>query len=257
MVHRLLKAITTGVGRQGLLLVLALAAAAGGVIAIIIGVAHQQSAPQPSASAAGQISSTHRPKTTPAEGPRTPAATSGPSSTGPTQPAGSSAKTPLPPSVPVSIGIPAIGVQSAVISIGKAADGTLAVPQPGPNLNKAAWYEDSVTPGQDGPAVIEGHIDSVYGPSVFFKLGALRPGDQITVTRRDDSVVRFQVNAVRSYATHGDFPTEIVYGGDLGQPTLRLITCSNFDDSTGHYVGNTVVYAHLTAVHHTKPATRQ
>jgi sortase (surface protein transpeptidase) len=164
------------------------------------------------------------------------------------------ADTSISASVPVAIDIPAIDVHSSVISIGKAADGTLAVPQPGPNLDKAAWYKDSPTPGQTGPAVIEGHVDSVYGPSVFFRLGALRPGDRITVTRRDDSVMTFDVNAVRSYATHGTFPTEVVYGGDLAQSSLRLITCSNFDESTGHYIGNTVVFAHLSAVHHTRPA---
>lgn len=254
MVNRFSKAITTGVGRQGLLYLLALAAAAGGVIAIVIGVTHQQSAPQPTASAAGQISVPHVQKapsvnTTPGS----PSDHQGHSATKVKHQL-APADTSLPPSVPVSIDIPAIGVHASVISIGKAADGTLAVPQPGPNLNKAAWYDDSPTPGQTGPAVIEGHIDSTYGPSVFFKLGALRPGNVITVTRRDHAVVTFTVNAVRSYATHGQFPTTVVYGGDLSQPTLRLITCSNFDTSIGHYVGNTVVFAHLTAIHHTKQA---
>ena len=146
----------------------------------------------------------------------------------------------------MSIDIPSIHLHSAVIKIGKAADGTLAVPQPGPDLNKAAWYEDSVTPGEDGPSVIEGHIDSDAGPSVFYDLGAVRPGDTISITRVDGSVATFTVNGVRAYASHADFPTVAVYGSDLNHPTLRLITCSNFDHSIGHYVGNTVVFAHLT-----------
>jgi sortase (surface protein transpeptidase) len=245
MVHRLLKAITTGVGRQGALYLLALAAAAGGVIAILIGITSQQSAPRPPASAAGHVS--------PASGNGTNAVSPPKSGSSATPPKPPPADTSIPASVPVAIDIPAIGVHSRVIAIGKAADGTLAVPQPGPNLDKAAWYKNSPTPGQSGPAVIEGHVDSVDGPSVFFKLGALRPGDRITVTRRDDSMMTFEVNAVRSYATHGAFPTEVVYGGDLAQSSLRLITCSNFDDSTGHYIGNTVVFAHLSAIHHTRP----
>jgi sortase (surface protein transpeptidase) len=161
---------------------------------------------------------------------------------------------PLPASVPTTIDIPAIDVHSDVISIGTAPDGTLAVPQPGPDLNKAAWYTNSVTPGQDGPSVIEGHIDSVYGPSVFFELGALRPGNTIGISRTDGSRTVFTVNAVRSYASHAAFPTDDVYGADLAHPTLRLITCSNFDQSTGHYVGNTVVFAHLTSIHHARSA---
>jgi sortase (surface protein transpeptidase) len=255
MVTRLLKAITTGVGRQGLLYVLALAAAAGGVVAIAFGITHQESAPQPSASAAGHISAgSDTQRTRSVKAPQGAGPAHGSLSTAPRQ-SQRPAETPLPASAPVTIDIPAIGVHSSVISMGKAADGTLAVPQPGPNLNKAAWYDESVTPGQAGPAVIEGHIDSIYGPSVFFRLGALEPGDRITVTRRDNSVIIFNVNAVRSYATHGDFPTAVVYGGDLAEPTLRLITCSNFDQSIGHYVGNTVVFAHLTAVHPTRLAT--
>ncbi|MDX6325979.1 MAG: hypothetical protein QOK15_2333 [Nocardioidaceae bacterium] len=150
----------------------------------------------------------------------------------------------------MSIDIAAIDVHSGVIPIGKAPDGTLAVPQPGPDLNKAAWYQDSVTPGQAGPSVIEGHIDSVNGPSVFYSLGAVKPGNSIRVTRKDGSVAIFTVNAVRSYPSHAAFPTAVVYGADLAHPTLRLITCSNFDNSTGHYVGNTVVFAHLVKLRH-------
>jgi sortase (surface protein transpeptidase) len=118
----------------------------------------------------------------------------------------------------------------------------------GPNIDKAAWYENSVTPGQTGPSVIEGHVDTVDGPSVFFNLGDLRPDDTIKVTRADDKVAIFTVDAVRAYESKAEFPTTAVYGGDLSTPTLRLITCSNFDDSIGHYLGNTVVFAHLTDV---------
>jgi sortase (surface protein transpeptidase) len=151
-------------------------------------------------------------------------------------------------SQPTIIDIPAIEVHSSVIALGRTSDGALAVPQAGPNLNKVAWYKGSPTPGQAGPSVLEGHIDSVYGPSIFFRLGAVRPGNQIMVTRADGSTATFTVNAVRSYATHSDFPARQVFGSDLANPTLRLITCSNFDETTGHYAGNTVVFAHLTAI---------
>jgi hypothetical protein len=226
-------------GRRGLACLLALAAAAGGVVAIVIAIGSQQSAPQPDPSAAGTVS----PFTTSATADRTrPPASSGATGSGST-----ASVTPrsVPASAPVSIDIAAIDIHSGVIPIGKAPDGTLAVPQPGPDLNKAAWYEDSVTPGQAGPSVIEGHLDSVNGPSVFYSLGAVKPGNSIRVTRKDGSVAVFTVNAVRSYPSHAAFPTAVVYGADLAHPTLRLITCSNFDNSTGHYVGNTVVFAHL------------
>jgi sortase (surface protein transpeptidase) len=239
--HRLSQAITNWSGRRGLILILTLAAATGGVVAIIWAFASQQSAPVPPASAAGTvITSALAPSHSVTSHHGGAVHSSTRSSTG---------RAPVAASVPTTIDIPSIGVHSAVVPIGKASDGTLAVPQPGPNLNKAAWYKQSVTPGQDGPSIIEGHIDSIYGPSVFYKLGALRPGDKITVIRADHSTVQFTVDGVRSYASHADFPTATVYGSELNRSTLRLITCSNFDSSIGHYVGNTVVFAHLSAIH--------
>ncbi|MDQ6642131.1 MAG: class F sortase, partial [Actinomycetota bacterium] len=162
----------------------------------------------------------------------------------------SRSRAPLPASRPVRISIPSIGVRSSVFPIGLAKDGTLAVPQPGPNLDQAAWFTHSPTPGQPGPSVIEGHVDSQKGPSVFFELGKIRPGNKIEVTRTDGVVAVFTVNAVRDYPKNA-FPTSTVYGStDLSRPELRLITCSDFSASTGHHTGNEVVFAHLTATHH-------
>jgi hypothetical protein len=85
---------------------------------------------------------------------------------------------------------------------------------------------------------MEGHVDSAaQGPSVFFRLGALRPGDHVNVTRADGSVAGFTINAVRRYAK-AVFPTSLVYG-NTNHAALRLITCGgSFDGSTGHYVDN-------------------
>jgi sortase (surface protein transpeptidase) len=139
--------------------------------------------------------------------------------------------------------------------IGLAKDGTLAVPQPGPDLDKAAWFENSPTPGQPGPAIIEGHVDSESGPSVFYRLGDLRPGQKILVTRRDGVETVFTVNAVRDFPK-SRFPTRLVYGAkDMSLPQLRLITCSDFDTSVGTHTGNAVVFAHLTSTHKTSVPT--
>lgn len=153
---------------------------------------------------------------------------------------------PLPLSPPQRLRIPAIGVDTAVNPIGKNPDGSLAVPQPGPRLDQAAWFEQSPSPGQIGPSIIEGHVDTEQGPSVFYELAELRPGDEIVVTRKDGVTATFTVDALRD-VPKAEFPTELVYGGkDLGKPTLRLITCSMFDPDIGTHVGNTLVFASLT-----------
>ena len=77
----------------------------------------------------------------------------------------------------------------------------MEVPAKGPLYDLAAWYRYSVTPGQQGPSVIIGHIDSAEnGPSVFYRLGELAPGDAVTVTREDGRTVPFTVYATRSFA---------------------------------------------------------
>jgi hypothetical protein len=148
-------------------------------------------------------------------------------------------------SLPVSLSIPSIKVTSALLELGRMADGTIQVPLPGPHYDQAGWYRFSPTPGSLGPAVIVGHVDSAaHGPSVFFRLGALKPHAEVRVTRADGTTAIFGIDAVRRYAK-GGFPTGLVYG-NTSTAALRLITCGGtFDRRTGHYEDNIVVFATL------------
>jgi hypothetical protein len=149
-------------------------------------------------------------------------------------------------SLPVSVEIPAIGVSSKLLRLGVNSDGTIQVPPLYPLPSEAAWYKYSVTPGQVGASVIEGHLDGYRGPAVFFRLGALRPGDSIDVTLADGITAVFRVTGVRRYLK-SSFPARAIYGA-TGYPALHLITCGGaFDYTTGHYLGATVVFASLTS----------
>jgi Sortase domain len=100
-------------------------------------------------------------------------------------------------------------------------------------------------PGQVGPAVISGHVDSMSGPAAFYRLGDLRRGDPIRVLRADGDWLAFEVTASARYAK-ASFPTDAVFGPVTG-PVLRLITCGGaFDRSSGHYLDNVVVTARPT-----------
>ena len=113
----------------------------------------------------------------------------------------------------------------------------------------AAWYKYSVTPGQIGTAVIEGHVDNDQGPAVFFRLGALHRGDTIDVTLADGVTAVFRVTGVREYSK-SRFPSKVIYG-TTDFAALRLITCGGaFDYATGHYRSSTVVFASLTSSRH-------
>jgi LPXTG-site transpeptidase (sortase) family protein len=140
---------------------------------------------------------------------------------------------------PRSIRIPAIGVDARVVPLGLARDGTMETPA---DFAATGWYEPGREPGERGPAVIAGHVDSTSGAAVFYRLGELERGDDVDVARADGSVVRFRVEGVERWPKD-EFPTKRVFG-DTPAATLRLITCSgDFDESTGHYLDNTVVYA--------------
>jgi sortase (surface protein transpeptidase) len=138
---------------------------------------------------------------------------------------------------PVWLAIPAIGLRATLQVIGLDASGTL---QPPASLTQAGWYGSSPVPGDDGPAIIAGHVDSYSGPAVFFQLKSLSPGTRITVGLSSGRTVAFRATAIQRYAK-SDFPTEQVYGA-RPDPELRLITCGgNF--AAGHYLDNVVVYA--------------
>ena len=141
--------------------------------------------------------------------------------------------------VPVRIEIPAIAVRAPVIRLGLNPDRTLEVPT---DYGDTGWWSGGARPGENGPAVIVGHVDSKTGPAVFYRVRELRPGAKIVVVRSDGSRGSFTVQGSERYPKD-EFPTARVYGRTDG-PTLRLITCGGvFDSSTGHYVDNTIVYA--------------
>jgi hypothetical protein len=146
----------------------------------------------------------------------------------------------LPASAPVRIIIPAIEVNAPVVGVGDPG-GVVGVP-PLSDHNLAGWFAGSVTPGQNGPSLIDGHVDSVTGPSVFFSIKNLRPGDVIKVVQKDGSTVQFRVTWLQS-VSKTIFPWKAVLG-PTGYPALRLVTCGGpFDYLTGHYVDNIIVYA--------------
>ena len=143
---------------------------------------------------------------------------------------------------PVGVSIPALSVAGPLEDlVADPATGELAAPA---DPSRAGWYAAGVVPGDQGPAVIGGHVDSRRGPGVFFRLRTLHPGDLVDVTRSDGRTVRFSVIAVALYPKDR-FPTEAVYGPTSG-PELRLVTCGGtFDRSARSYDDNVVVDAAL------------
>ncbi|MER7477729.1 class F sortase [Streptomyces sp. NPDC126510] len=159
------------------------------------------------------------------------------------RPAPSDRAHPLARSVPVRLLIPAIGVDTPVIRLGLAADGTVRVP-PVTDHDRAGWYRHSPTPGQTGPSVLLGHVTvGPYGDGVFRHLARLHRGDRIEARLENGTTAQFAVTAIRT-VPKTDFPADDVYG-NVDRPELRLITCGGARTGDG-YADNVIVFAALS-----------
>lgn len=144
-------------------------------------------------------------------------------------------------SLPLTLEVPSVGIDTSLIRLRVAGDGSLEVPG---SFGVAGWWADGAEPGAVGAAVIVGHVDSFTGPAVFYRLGKVKVGGTVRVTRADHSVVTFAIDGVRQYAKD-QFPADEVYGA-TPSAALRLITCGgHFDRRRGEYDDNVVVFAHL------------
>ncbi|WP_344394204.1 class F sortase [Streptomyces vastus] len=149
---------------------------------------------------------------------------------------------PLGRSEPVRLRIPAIGVDTSVMRLGLAEDGSVQVP-PITADDRAGWYRHSPTPGQVGPSVILGHVTvGSYGDGVFRHLDRLRRGDRIVARLENGVAAEFGVTAVRTVAK-AEFPADDVYG-DVERPELRLVTCGG-PRRGDWYRDNVIVFAVL------------
>lgn len=216
--------------------VVGLALLIAAITLITFALVHDQSPPQPTADSA-RHSAPAAPHTSPPH-------TSPPAEPDPTETEDSPQA--MAASAPTQLTIPAINVDTRLMDLGLKGD-ELEVPPLGKGA-PAGWYDRSPTPGEVGPSLIVGHVDSAKdGPAVFFDLGDLHHGDTLTVTREDGSKATFSVDDVTDYGKD-DFPEFTVYG-NTEDPEIRLITCGGqFNEQTGHYEDNIVATGHL--IHH-------
>lgn len=185
------------------------------------------------------MAAAHHPGRAPATAPD---GTSKPSTPYPgTEPALPAAESPSAP--PVHLRIPAIGVSARITQLGLNADRTVEVPT---DPAATGWYRLGPRPGAEGSAVILGHVDSVDGPAVFYRLRFLAPGDRIVVRAADGSATRFRVTEVATYPNE-EFPAERVYGPHGDRHSLQLVTCGGDYDPESGYQANVVVYTRLVS----------
>ena len=146
------------------------------------------------------------------------------------------------PSQPIRISIPMLGVRANVVEVGRADDGSIAAPVEDP-VGTAGWYGLGPTPGEPGTAVIVGHVDTASRPAVFRRLGEMKAGKLIEVSRKDRKAATFTVESVETFPKMS-FPADRIFA-ESDTARLVLVTCGGqwLGGATG-YADNVIVFAH-------------
>ncbi|MEU3775440.1 class F sortase [Streptomyces sp. NPDC032472] len=153
---------------------------------------------------------------------------------------------PLQPSEPVRIDVPSLGIQAAVMPRGLDPQGALD-PPPYDRPGLVGWWSGGAKPGEEGVALLVGHVDTASKPAVFYGLSSAKPGGKVRVVRADGRVAEFTIDDVRVHERAG-FDADKAYGSRVpGRAELRLVTCGGtYDKAAGQYTANVVVSAYLT-----------
>lgn len=142
---------------------------------------------------------------------------------------------------PVSLAVPAIDITADLEPVGVLENGQMGVPS---TENGVAWFEPGVSPGEQGNAVLAGHVDSRTGPAIFYDLEELEAGDEIEVTDEEGETLTFVVQRSESY-DRKEAPMEEIFGATDSR-NLNLITCTGtFDQAEGTHDERLVVYTEL------------
>jgi LPXTG-site transpeptidase (sortase) family protein len=140
--------------------------------------------------------------------------------------------------LPLRLLIPKLKVDAPVSYMGLTAGGEMDVP---PDLINVGWYKYGTKPGEQGSAVIAGHLEGTEDLGVFIDLDTLRSGDVINVQNDRDEAIAFTVRETRTYKQN-ERPDEIFNRTDGNY--LNLITCSGiWDNAKKRYSHRLVVFA--------------
>jgi sortase (surface protein transpeptidase) len=140
---------------------------------------------------------------------------------------------------PTRLRIPTLGVDAPLDPVGLEADGGMEIPE---DVERVGWYEPGVAPGEEGSAVLSGHVDSrTQGPGVLFELRSIDVDDEVVIETAEGEQ-RWRVVGRTRYGKQA-LPVDELFSWE-GPPRLVIITCGgDFDPEAGAYEENVVVHA--------------
>lgn len=146
--------------------------------------------------------------------------------------------------IPGTLIIPKIGVHATVEQVTVDSNDDMAAPA---KPSDVGWYSPGVAPGQDGDAVIDGHLDWYGVPeAVFYSLHQLQVGDTVEVVSQSGVTLDFTVSDSTS-VSRTSHPAGLF--ATTGSPRLTLITCAgDWNPNAGEYNQRLLVDANFAGV---------
>lgn len=142
---------------------------------------------------------------------------------------------------PIRVAIPTIDVEAEIENVGLLPNGQMEEPD---TMDGVAWYELGTKPGDQGSAVLAGHVDSKTGPAIFYDLIKLEKGDEIIVTGEEGEPLTFIVQDKVAYPRE-EAPVQKIFGYSFRRQ-LNLITCTGeFNRDAGTHDERLVIYTVL------------
>jgi LPXTG-site transpeptidase (sortase) family protein len=132
------------------------------------------------------------------------------------------------------------GVRAPIVKVGIDSEAKMVVPK---NARDVAWLDQGALPGRTQNIVIAGHIAYSRVAGSFYRLGELKPGDDI-VLDLDGKELHFRVKWNCSFSRDTEDAARIM--GYTTSPSLTLISCGGvFDTAARTHTKRIAVRAEL------------
>lgn len=148
---------------------------------------------------------------------------------------------PKDPIIPETLTIDRIGVEATTEKVGKKKNGEMDVPKDYKNIG---WFEPGTKPGEQGNAVMDGHVSDPEGEGVFWDLEKLEAGDEVKVADENGETLVFEVVDKQAFQL-GEAPVNKIFGY-TSRRALNLITCTgDFNYDKGTHEQRLVIFTEL------------
>ena len=128
------------------------------------------------------------------------------------------------PDVPRVLRIPKLNLAARIRQVGSTLNNEPISPK---NTSDVGWYESSSKLGDEGAALLNGHLQGPTRPGIFRNIQTLEAGDKITVERGDGKIFTYVVSRTQTYSGGQIDMSAAINSIEPSKPGLNLLTTLN------------------------------